>query len=421
MRSWINLIESTQDPLRSFCSVLVEEGQSRYFFVLSKNGYARVINEDDPELIDAWNEGWDTEWDSARSVDQGLKWAAEQKGLTPAPASSEVQAEPAQKSPFWFVFSKDGLARAIPEDEVDLKGMRTEGWTLEYDSARSAEKGLEWARDQKGLKPWDHFLPRVMTEAKPLFRSVSLPELLDIAKTGKIMGGGNVFNEFDPRRYVFFGDQISDELIFQGADTERQAQMLLKDHPIHGRFKALNDKLAAARAQVVQGVREHIWEINQYREDAGHAPLQVDENLLDAFVEGNSSTERQIRELLPHNSKDPIYKMWVSYQKLKDKVNPLQAQYREIFRKTHNAHADKINARPITSAILETKPLTGGLEYSEDAGSLTGMDLPEYGFERGAVTLDDVIKVYWVKDRKIISSGSPDTILPTLREVGLGG
>ncbi|MFA5491004.1 MAG: hypothetical protein WC284_17635, partial [Candidimonas sp.] len=61
-----------------------------------------------------------------------------------------------------------------------------------------------------------------------LYRSVSPGELNSIFSMGKIEGGQNKFNEFDPRRLVFFASKISDSLIWQGEDVERQAQYSLR-------------------------------------------------------------------------------------------------------------------------------------------------------------------------------------------------
>jgi hypothetical protein len=89
-----------------------QEGEGRYWFVLSKDGYVRTVNENDDDLYKLWNEGWDTIWDSAKSDADGLKFG-EARGLKPFGASTTGAAEepaiaPERRAP---AFVPDGRER----------------------------------------------------------------------------------------------------------------------------------------------------------------------------------------------------------------------------------------------------------------------------------------------------------------------
>ena len=71
-----------------------------------------------------------------------------------------------------------------------------------------------------GDGPWR---PVPMRGPKVLYRSVSVPELLDICRSGTIRGGMNRFNPADRRPLVFFADTLDDRLISQGEHIHRQA------------------------------------------------------------------------------------------------------------------------------------------------------------------------------------------------------
>jgi len=58
----------------------------------------------------------------------------------------------------------------------------------------------------------------------PLYRGVSPPEMIDILRTGRIVGRGNYFSG-DPREHlVFFGEGGTDAVSDQGLDALRTAQ-----------------------------------------------------------------------------------------------------------------------------------------------------------------------------------------------------
>jgi hypothetical protein len=322
----------------------------------------------------------------------------------------DQKARISESSGFFFVLSKDGLVRVINEDDPELFKAWNAGWKTEWDSARSVEKGLAWAHENKGLLPWDKFNPKRMSAPMVLYRSVSIPELSDIVKTGKIMGKGNSFNEFDHRSWVFFGDEITTELVHQGEDTERKAQISLDNHPIHAKFAELQDRLKEKREQIADYIRDDWKEYSRKSERAGRNPEPVDEKVLADYVADRGSLGG-----VAHLMTDSTYKLTQEYRKLRAKIDPLRDKYREHYRKQHAKIRDKQQSMAITSAVLVTRPIDGGLVYTKGEGSESGFNAPEYGFPRGQVGLDDIEKVLYVKDGNVVAESLPQDIAKTLR------
>lgn len=324
-----------------------------------------------------------------------------------------------EASGFYFVLIKDGLARVINEDDPELFKAWDDGWETEWDSARTVEAGLEFAEREFGALPWDKYKPVRMIEPMTLYRSVSIPELADIAQKGKIIGKGNTFNEYDHRRWVFFGDTIDANLIFQGADIERQAQIALQNHPIHAKFKRLMASMKAKRQQIVDSLQNDIEEINDHLLARHRNPelVELTDEMAAAFV-NDAPGAGEVARLIPYDPKNPTRKLYKQYMGLRDKIEPLRQEYRKIFGEQFRQMKAAQEGMSITSAILETKPITGGLEYSLRAGSQVGHSMAEYGFKPGQITLDDIVKVHYVKGREIISTGGPETIVPTLQKIG---
>jgi hypothetical protein len=143
--------------------------------------------------------------------------------------------------------------------------------------------------------------------------------------------------------------------------------------------------------------------------------VDIDEVAAKNFIAGNGGDE--IVQLIPSDPKNPTRKLWIQYSGLRNKMEPLRTEFRKLVGGQYQTLKAASKDMPITSAIIETKPLAGGLEYSVRAGSMSGFGEAEYGFRPGQVTLDDVVKVHWVKDRQIISTGGPETIKPTLLQL----
>lgn len=183
-----------------------------------------------------------------------------------------------------------------------------------------------------------------LEEPKVLYRSVSPQELKSFWSMGRISGGGNVFNEFDPRNYVFFADEVSDLLIWQGEDVERQA--------IH--------KLKQTYQKPIEELGHQIAELKQ-REEAGEQVKRQRQQL-----------EKKFQGLLDH--------------------------YRREVRGAEAAMRSEQADKPFTSAILQTKPITGGKIFT---GAWQGA---EYGFEPNEITHQDIDKIHLVRDKKIIDT-----------------
>lgn len=118
--------------------------------------------------------------------------------------------------------------RALAEPEL-IAGMSLA--QVDRSSLHDGKRALEYVSHLSG------FRPQLMRKATVLYRSVSLPELRDICVTGAVTGGRNLFNLYDPREDVFFGDALSPELIRQGEYIDRQVKFALHHHAAGRRFR----------------------------------------------------------------------------------------------------------------------------------------------------------------------------------------
>ena len=313
---------------------------------------------------------------------------------------------------WWMLVSKDGVARVYNEDDPKYIESYQDGWRLVWDSARTKDLAVARAR-QEGLILDDKMHPKPMVEPKTLYRSVSLPELADIAKTGEIRGKGNSFNGFDPRPYVFFGDTIDESLIWQGEETERQASAALSDHDIHKRFA----ELQAARERIKERMTAYgkvaFDKANRAATKAGRRVVTLDPDEIEK-LDRNELPNRIVSMI---NFDEPYRAMRSELQKLTKDEQALRDEFRQHFRAERSNIEAWIAQLPISSAILQTKPITGGAHYSRAHGD-TGFSDAEYGFWPGQVKLSDIVKVHYVKDRKVIDTASPETISSTLAKLG---
>jgi hypothetical protein len=84
--------------------ILEDTSTSPWYFVISKDGMAKVFNEDDPEYLKhICDLGWEVEWDSARSPEQGYRFAREH-GLKPVGQKESPLDNPNFRK--WFAGSK---------------------------------------------------------------------------------------------------------------------------------------------------------------------------------------------------------------------------------------------------------------------------------------------------------------------------
>jgi hypothetical protein len=321
-------------------------------------------------------------------------------------------------SRYWFVLAKNGLARCINENDSDLFDLRDKGWDVIWDSAKSVEEGLERAYKQYGYLPWDDMEPLPVASPTVFYRSVSLPELKDILKTGAITGKGSSFNETETRRWVFFGDKISKNLIWQGEDHQRYAQMSLDGHAIHEKHRQLAVALKMAREDFVEEAKKFLADFN--RRNAGRGEIKIDDADYAAVLRGSHAATVKVAELTRFSPS--IVALRKELRDLEAKERELQQKFRGLISAKYSQLRTKIEGQIYSSAIIETKPLTGGLHYSDAHGksyfgsSEDGL-LDEYTFPPGTVTLADITRIHWVKDRKIVSTSDVKAAPGILRKM----
>lgn len=207
---------------------------------------------------------------------------------------------------------------------------------------------------------------RGLAEPKALFRAVSPEEWAQIQRDGEIRGGLNTFNGFDPRREVFFGDALNEELIAQGEDVARRAEYAIQQSDLQKRYQHLQAQLGELNAQY-EARRTELIEDGYTSAAAGmHPSMQA------------LSKKRRA---------------------LQDSLADVQAKAREQIQQIIATKRTEDVERGYSSVVLETKPVSGGRIYS---GRHSGMRGDEYGFDSGAVKLADVVRVHYVKDRKVL-------------------
>jgi hypothetical protein len=219
---------------------------------------------------------------------------------------------------------------------------------------------------------------KILTANTPIFRSVSPAEAEHIFATGSIQGGLNKFNDFDKRREVFFGQELTDNLIGQGEEIERRASYFLHDHPMHAEH-AQTQKLFSKLA------KELGLDTPDYEEK-----LQRIRTLELEMRKGN-------RELRPKLKQ---------YESLKQKMDTQQSAYFKLYRNQVSIERDKNKLRPYTSIILEAHPKEGGNTYTGKGSGMGEHD--EIGYPSNHITLQDVYKVHVVKDKKVIEICTPE-------------
>lgn len=225
-----------------------------------------------------------------------------------------------------------------------------------------------------------------MEEAKVLYRSVSPPELIDIAKRGVIVGGGSLFNPFEGRSDVFFADEIDDRLIGHGEHIPRQVTFALRNHPIPRRADMIH-QLIRRRADMISA---------RMRSDG----LRARRDLIDDLGLGfRVAKVRSLTFRAPPDS-GPIYaRHFRALRRLVRKRDTLSAAWDAELTKRIGRAQRAARASPYSSAIIVTKPVMGGRVYLANEG-LCGHGEREYGFAPGLLTLRDIAEVILIKDRR---------------------
>ena len=317
---------------------------------------------------------------------------------------------------FYFVLVRQGLAKVFHESEYQtIVELENAGWQVVFDSARSEEHGFKYAAVLHrclNLDYTDSHTPVIMGETKKLFRSVSLRELANIAQTGTISGKGNVFNEFEDRNLVFFCDSVSDSLIAQGEDVERQATVALADEAIHFEYaRARAEKLDACE-EFVRLVSKSACRADGERGTVGTLP----EADLERARKGDILRIAQLARLVRGRNHE--------LEALRKKIRAVDAEM-ESLRQRYTAMerdwvAEEMERRehyPFTSAIIETVPLSHGYHYSEAHGK-SGMGAQdEYGFVPESVSVGDIARIHCIAEGKIVRKVDPDDLMVLASEV----
>lgn len=232
-----------------------------------------------------------------------------------------------------------------------------------------------------GDGPWR---PVPMRGPKVLYRSVSVPELLDICRSGTIRGGMNRFNPADRRPLVFFADTLDDRLISQGEHIHRQAYYAAESSQEHLLCEFLR-----------QRIREHGTLILGHLHCDG---VNYTEDQADGLPRGESYG-RLKRALRHHEKYRPLFLQLAALKRAEWRA---WEEHGRLIRKLEQSIERRNASLPITSAVLVTRPIGGGLLYTTKSGC--GLGEREYGLRPGQVRLQDIERIILFKDRRKVAS-----------------
>lgn len=305
-----------------------------------------------------------------------------------------------EASRFYNVFVKDEHSKVIPDsDEEAYWALLDDDWELVWDSAPSLEAGINRAAQFHGAWPEGHtdsMQPQRMQEPKVLYRSVSLPELVHIYHMGGVSGGQNVFNDFDQRRYVFFGDKINDQLTHQGEEIERQAAMAVRAD-YEREFQHLAKTMEKLRNEMVVAAKRELPRMPRYVRRT-EKPVFSDED----FEQWAMNNRGDLGFLLQDSATVTGLRKQVSA--LRKDMEDVGDRYRAAIREKMAELKTERAGQEVTSAVIETRPIKGGLHYSKAHGKSGMGDDDEYGFAPNQVTTDDITRVHWVKNKAVIGT-----------------
>lgn len=308
---------------------------------------------------------------------------------------------------FHIVLTRGRWAKVLPEDRFDdVATLQKEGWEVVWDSARSPEEGFRHAAANAQCLQEDYdddHHPKPMQEERVLFRSVSLPELVDVISRGAVSGAGNRFNEFDSRPFAFFGDRVTDSLMFQGEDLERQAMTALSGEQVFVEFEH-------ACRQALDVSSAFANECERLREAGLRTRAHLD-------VAREIKLARSGSDLAMSRLANGFYGRQTELDRLKDKADGLEAQISELRRRYQAMAASWLDEEklarekyPFTSAIVETRPISHGFHYSLAFGSSGMGDDDEFGFHKDSVRLDDIVRVHCVAGGRVLRTAKADDL-----------
>lgn len=300
---------------------------------------------------------------------------------------------------YYFVLTRGRWAQAVPESDFDrVREMEGDGWQVIWDSARSLDEAYGYAASVARCLREDYtdgYAPRPMEAAIPLFRSVSLSELEDISVQGVVRGKGNVFNEFDGRRFVFFGSRITDRLVYQGEELERQALAALDREPVALEFEVRNkersklvaDFSSAYDALLAEGRPMRAW---------------VERERLEAMMKGGSAWAAGQLSKAFVRDEGRLHEIAKGLSAVDARMGELRDAYAAVAREWMLREKELRGHLPFTSAVIETRPIGHGYHYSGAHGESGFGDEDEFGFHPGSVAADDLVRIHLVKDRRVV-------------------
>lgn len=256
----------------------------------------------------------------------------------------------------------------------------------------------------------DHYQPIRLKKETVLYRSVSMPELRDIVKTKRIRGGQNRFNDFDGRRLVFFGDKVNERLIHQGEETERQAHHSMSQHPINRQFTNLIDRAKEEGSYAATLM--------------GQAGVVLPENYREALVSGQNGGvlyfTKRAKEITDEGIRHRVLNALRKVKEIFDEVTELQNRFRKLYHAEHQMADQRKQSLHYTSAILETRPLSGAIHYSRrhGEGAVSGMgEDDEYGFRPDELSLEDITGVMLVSHGDVVETISVDDLINRINDI----
>jgi hypothetical protein len=321
------------------------------------------------------------------------------------------------RSQFFLVFLRDGLARVVQDGPTDAsyRDLVADGWELVNDMTTTEYDGYSYAAKvhRAGPAEWvDKMTPRPMSEAIPLYRSVSPGELRDIDSRGKIRGNGSQFNGHDARRFAFMGSVVDIGLIHQGEEIERQA--FYHVHEEEG-FRTRFDQLLASRRAMGEEAAELIRAtVAQHNKGRRKDKVVYDERRLGSVREpGYDIRPSSLPNCpLPRRLEDLVK----AIGECEEAIVSTQNDFRQLIKDTMARMELEREEAPFTSAVLCFAPMRHGVHYSPSHGR-TGMNgKDEFGFFPDSVGVNDVEEVIWIRHGVEIGRSSFDQVFHRLEE-----
>lgn len=228
-----------------------------------------------------------------------------------------------------------------------------------------------------------------MSAPLTLYRSVSVPELENIVSTGAIVGGQNRFNTWDTRPFVFFADELTDQLIAQGEASYRQAYFASMHHELYDQIDRLGSRIESlANLALAELEYAGAWydpeaaELFRYGMGSGHFRRAARRARSSVAL----AASKEVARLNAHNEQ-----LWADHSRLVEGLVP---------------QIERLKAgMQFTSAVLVTKPVTGGIRYPGELGvcGLPGHSR-EYAFQPAQIGLADIQRIVLFKDHRQIAS-----------------